>query len=300
MHDDQLEVTTPIVTALIRDQFPAWATLPVTSVDSEGTVNAIFRIGDNLVGRFPLQTGDVDEVRAWLQKEARAERELGDHTQFRIPEPVAIGKPGDGYPLPWAVQTWLPGVTVSRQDQSGSFDFARDLATFVGELAAIEVGDRVFAGEGRGGDLQSHDEWIEICLSNIEPPLDTSHLGEMWAYFRELPRESSDAMTHGDLVPGNLLVSGGHLAGVLDVGGLGPADPSLDLVGAWHMLDSAPRQLFRDHLGCEPLDWERGKAWAFQQAMGVVWYYRTSNPPMSRMGFTTLSRLGADKNTPLR
>ncbi len=294
-----MEVTTPIVTALILDQFPEWATLPVTSVDSEGTVNAIFRIGDHLVGRFPLQNGDVDEVRAWLLDEARAARELGDHTQFRVPEPVAIGEPGAGYPVPWAVQTWLPGVTASQQDPSDSFDFARDLATFVGEVAAMDVGDRVFAGEGRGGDLESHDEWIEICLSNLQPPLDTSRLEEMWAYFRELPRESSDSMTHGDLVPGNLLVSDGHIVGVLDVGGLGPADPSLDLVGAWHMLEFAPRQLFRDHLGCEPLDWERGKAWAFQQAMGVAWYYRTSNPSMSRMGITTLGRLAADENTPV-
>jgi aminoglycoside phosphotransferase (APT) family kinase protein len=26
-------------------------------------------------------------------------------------------------------------------------------------------------------------------------------------------------MTHGDLIPGNVLVSNGHLAGILDVGG---------------------------------------------------------------------------------
>jgi hypothetical protein len=40
------------------------------------------------------------------------------------------------------------------------------------------------------------------------------------------------------------------------------------------------------------LEWERGKAWAFEQAMGAVWYYAGSNPAMSRMGQRTLERIG--------
>jgi aminoglycoside phosphotransferase (APT) family kinase protein len=86
-------------------------------------------------------------------------------------------------------------------------------------------------------------------------------------------------------------VSGGRLAGILDVGGFGPADPALDLVGAWHLLDAAPRRVLRTALGCTDLEWERGRAWAFEQAMGAVWYYRESNPAMSRMGRRTLDRI---------
>ena len=78
---------------------------------------------------------------------------------------------------------------------------------------------------------------------------------------------------------------------MLDVGGLGPADPALDLVGAWHLLEAGPRQVLRDDLGCGDLEWERGRAWAFEQAMGLVWYYADSNPAMSRMGRRTLARL---------
>jgi aminoglycoside phosphotransferase (APT) family kinase protein len=101
-------------------------------------------------------------------------------------------------------------------------------------------------------------------------------------------------MTHGDLIPGNVLVRDGRLAGVIDVGGLGPADPALDLVGAWHLLAVAPRQLFRAALACDELEWERGKAWAFQQSMGAVWYYRQTNPAMSLMGRRTLDRIMAE------
>jgi len=32
-------------------------------------------------------------------------------------------------------------------------------------------------------------------------------------------------------------------------------------------------------------------AWAFQQAMGLAWYYVESNLPMSRLGRRTLNRL---------
>jgi hypothetical protein len=32
-------------------------------------------------------------------------------------------------------------------------------------------------------------------------------------------------------------------------------------------------------------------AWAFQQAMGLVWYYLDSNPTMSRCGKRTLDRI---------
>jgi aminoglycoside phosphotransferase (APT) family kinase protein len=291
MHPDQLEVTTEMVSRLLHDQFPDWATQAVSHFDSEGTVNAIFRIGDNLAGRFPLQSDEVAETRASLLGEARAARELSDNTRFPVPQPVAIGEPGAGYPLPWAVQTWLPGTPASRQDISDSLDFADDLAIFIGEVRSIDVGDRRFTGEGRGGDLKSHDEWIEFCLSKIQPPHDPSRLEKLWSYFRELPKKSADSMTHGDLVPGNVLVGDLRLVGILDVGGLGPADPALDLVSAWHLFDSGPRQVLRDALECEDLDWERGKAWAFQQAMGVVWYYRSSNPSMSRMGDITLGRL---------
>ena len=45
--------------------------------------------------------------------------------------------------------------------------------------------------------------------------------------------------------------------------------------------NSLPRQVLRADLGCDDLEWERGRAWAFEQAMGLVWYYRDSNPAMS-------------------
>ncbi len=77
----------------------------------------------------------------------------------------------------------------------------------------------------------------------------------------------------------------------MTTGGFQAADPALDLVCAWHLLDEAPRQALRRALGCGDLEWERGKAWAFEQAVGALWYYQSTNEPMATMGSTTLTRL---------
>jgi aminoglycoside phosphotransferase (APT) family kinase protein len=101
-------------------------------------------------------------------------------------------------------------------------------------------------------------------------------------------------MSHKDLIPANLLVQGERLVGVLDGGSFGPADPALDLVVAWHLLDRTRRAAFREATQAGELEWRRGAAWAFQQAMGLVWYYRVTNPTMSALGRSTISRLLED------
>ncbi len=291
MHPDQLTVSPAIVRRLVDEQFPAWRTMPVVPVDREGTVNAIYRIGDRIAARFPLRAEEPDVVRRQLQTEASAARELSGRTRFPTPEPVALGEPGVGYPLPWAVQTWLPGVPATDADPGSSITFAQDLAELIHDLRAIDTRGRTFTGTNRGGDLRAHDAWMEECFDRSTGLLDVPVLRRHWSALRDLPRSEPDVMTHGDLIPGNVLVGDGRLVGVIDVGGFGPADPALDLVGAWHLLEAGPRQVFRDQLGTDDLAWERGRAWAFEQAMGLVWYYATSNPTMSALGRRTLQRL---------
>lgn len=294
MHDDQLEISADTVRTVVDDQFPEWRDLPIAPLRSQGTVNAIFRLGDLYTARFPLRPEEPAKVRRWLEEEAEAARELAGVTRFPTPEPVAIGEPGVGYALPWSVQTWLDGTIATDDDPSASVPFALDLAEFVQGVRAMDTRGRTFSGQGRGGDLRDHEEWVETCIAKSTELLDEKALWAMWFGFRDLPSIAEDVMSHGDLIPGNVLVANGRLTGVLDVGGLGAADPALDLVAAWHLLEDEPRAAFRDALGSDDLEWERGRAWAFEQAMGVVWYYRETNPPMARMGMTTMRRLLAD------
>jgi aminoglycoside phosphotransferase (APT) family kinase protein len=299
MHENQLAISEQVARTLIGRQFPRWRDLPVKHVPGNGTVNAIFRIGDRYAARFPLEAGDAGQVRSSLESEADAARELAGRTRFPTPEPVALGEPDAGYPLPWSVQTWLPGTVATDSDPGESVAFARDLAEFIAGVRSIPTRGRTFSGGGRGGDLPEHDEWVEICLRRSEGLVDVPRLRRSWVRLRELPRDATqDVMNHGDLMPGNVLVSGGRLAGILDVGGLGPADPALDLVSAWHLLEAGPRRALRDGLGSGRLEWARGKAWAFQQAMGLVWYYVDSNPVMAGIGRRTLDRIMADETAP--
>lgn len=291
MHDDQVDVTTDIVAALIREQFPHWSGEAIQLLPSTGTVHAIFRIGDVLSARFPLRPTDAAEALAVLERESRASAELAQVSRFPVPEPVALGRPGAGYPMPWSVQTWLPGTVAFDADPSASDAFAEDLADFIAALRDAETRGRRFSGENRGGVLTHHDDWMAKCFQESEGLLDVPRLRQVWSKLRELPRTAADVMSHGDLIPGNVLVTGDRLSGVLDTGGFGPADPALDLVSAWHLLQPGPREVLRQALACDDLEWERGKAWAFAQAMGLVWYYVESNPTMSGMGHRTLDRI---------
>jgi aminoglycoside phosphotransferase (APT) family kinase protein len=294
MHAGQLTINTDAARELVRAQFPQWRQMSVRRVEAHGTVNAIFRIGARRSARFPLQPGDVSSTRQRLEVEADAARRLLGRTRFRTPEPIATGEPGAGYPLPWAVQTWIPGEVATEHAASGSARFANDLAEFVRDVRAMDTDGRGFTGTNRGGQLTSHDTWMEHCFQRSEALLDVTWLRATWDRFRQLPRSDPDMMTHGDLIPPNLLITNGRLTGVLDVGGLAPADPALDLVGAWHLLGAEPRQQFRHALHCDDLQWARGAAWAFEQAVGLVWYYARSNPGMSALGRSTLTRIAAD------
>lgn len=294
MHDDEVAVDEQTVRTLLADQFPQWSALPLRPVPSDGTVNRLLRLGDDLVVRLPLQSGDPGAKRAWLEAEAQAARWLLGRLPVATPEPVALGEPSAGYPLPWAVYRWLSGTVATAADVGGSVELARDLAGVVRVLWETDTAGRVFDGSGRGGDLTDHDDYVARGLELSRGLVDTEALGHLWSDLRTTPRTEADAWTHGDLMPGNLLVRDGRLCAVIDVGGVGPADPALDLQPAWNLLTGAARQAFREELEVSDDRWRRGMGWALAQAVGCLWYYRETNPPMSRLAHHTLTELLAD------
>lgn len=295
MHPGQLAVPTGQARALVAETFPELAERPIRRVASGGTVNALFRIGRELVARFPLQPVPLDEAWAMARREYAAADELARATSVPTPVPIGIGAPGHGYPLPWTLQTWVRGTVATASDPAASARFAEDLAEFVAALRRVDTRGRSFGGQGRGGRLSDMDEWLEICFARSAGVLDDApRLRALWGDLRDTGRDEPDAMTHGDLVPGNVLVRRGRLAGIIDGGQFGPADPALDLVAAWHLLDPVPRQVLRDRLACPDAQWRRGKAWAFAQAMGLPWYYADSNPTMAAVGRRTVGRILAD------
>ena len=296
LHEDQVTIELATVRSLVDEQFPQWENLPLTGPRVGGTVNAIFRIGENLAARFPLRRQPAGVVQDWLTQEAIAATEFASVGTVRSPEPVAFGTPGHGYPMPWSVQTWIPGHDATTEDPGHSLKFATDLAELIVAVRATEIRGRVFSGNGRGGHLTDHDDWVETCPHHSTAMLDTARIRELWSELRLLPEVDADAMTHGDLTPANVLVAGGRLTGILDTGGFSAADPALDLVAAWHLLEADPRELFRSTLAPSEITWRRGMAWAFEQSLGLVWYYARSHPVTSNWGRRTLERILATED----
>ncbi|MFC4173813.1 aminoglycoside phosphotransferase family protein [Microvirga sp. GCM10011540] len=291
MHDDQVPIDADLVRAMIVDHFPEYRDQPIERLRSTGTDNAIFRIGLGVAARFPLRAMKPAECAEMLRREAAAMTGFARHSPVATPRPLGLGQPGTAYPMPWLVQSWIEGEVATPNGLAASTPFALDIANLIAALRAAATHGRYFVGQGRGGNLPDHDDWMDVCFRNSEGLLDVTRLRRMWARLRDLPPSGSDVMSHRDLIPANLLVHGERLVGVLDAGSFGPADPALDLVAAWHLLDRDRREVVRSHLRSGDVEWKRGAAWAFQQAIGLVWYYERTNPGMSALGRSTLSRL---------
>lgn len=55
----------------------------------------------------------ADAYVAQVEKEHRWLPALARHLPLRIPEPVAIGSPDDGFPYPWSIYRWIDGDPAS-------------------------------------------------------------------------------------------------------------------------------------------------------------------------------------------
>lgn len=295
MHEAAHTVDLALARELIAASFPEHGDAVLRPVATIGTVNTIVRVGEDLVARFPL----LPVARAEAEAEAESMTALAVSSPFPAPLPRGVADGSAAFPSAWSLQTWLPGETAGSTAQAASVSLAEDLVTLIRGLRATEVEDRVFDGRGRGGTLTDHDEWVAECLHRSGHLLDTDRATRLWKALRSLPSDGPDVMSHRDLTPFNLLVREAdgvtRLVGVLDGGGFGPADRALDLVSAWHLFDAPARAVLRDGVGVSDTEWLRGAAWAFQQAIGLGWYYEQSNPPMSTLGLTTLRRLLDDQ-----
>src|SRR5688500_18656702 len=98
-HADEVHVDDEILRSLLRAQFPQWADLPLTLVEPTGTDHTIYRIGSELVARMPI----VPRATEQAAREAKWVPFLAPQVPLELPMPVAMGEPGEGYPLPWSI-----------------------------------------------------------------------------------------------------------------------------------------------------------------------------------------------------
>jgi aminoglycoside phosphotransferase (APT) family kinase protein len=273
MHADETPTDVSLVRRLLTAQFPEWAALPIAPVPSSGTVNALYRLGDDLVARLP-RTGWGVGVAAeleWLPK-------LAPLLPVEIPVPLAKGEPAEGYPWEWGVYPWLAG----EHPVAGDGSLADDLAGIVHALQRVELAGTPHEGRGGSEDLTQWDDAVRKALVELAGVIDTKAAEADWdACLEAAPWPGPPVWIHGDLMPANLLVRDGKLAAVIDWGGFGLGDPAVDLMVAWTLLPADARDAVRAHLAPDEDTWTRGRGWALASGLVALPYYVETNPELA-------------------
>ncbi|MFF1281561.1 aminoglycoside phosphotransferase family protein [Streptomyces sp. NPDC058299] len=279
MHADEAESDAGLVRRLLRAQFPEWADLPVSRLASGGTVNAIYRLGEDLTVRLPLRPGGAEAIAL----EARLLPRLAPLLPLPVPEVVATGVPGEGYPLPWAVHRWIEGRNPVEGELAEPGLVARDLAEFAVALRKIGLpgGPRAHRSEPLIAADQEMRASIE-ALRRTGEPFDADEITAAWEEALAAPRWTGAACwTHSDLMPSNLLLTGDRLSAVIDFGTVGMGEPATDLIPAWNLLPASARPAYREAVDVDDATWARGRGWALSMAVIQLPYYRTTNPVIS-------------------
>jgi len=254
------EITEELVRRLVAAQFPQYADLTVSKVEPGGNDNRTFRIGTRLLARLPSATGyvaSVDKEHRWLPG-------LAAHLSIAIPAPVGLGAPGEGYPFPWSIYGWLDGVDLNAATSVDRPQLARDLARFIRSLHAVDATGGPMAGEHsfyRGASLLHYD------AETREAPRFDRHAERIWdaALASEWPHPP--VWFHGDIAPGNILISNARLSAMIDFGTSGVGDPACDLVIAWTFFTPEERAIFAAEVDLDDDTWARARGWALWKAL---------------------------------
>jgi aminoglycoside phosphotransferase (APT) family kinase protein len=254
-----------LVRGLLREQLPRWAGLDVRPVHPGGWDNRCFRLGDELVARLPSSAAYA----AQPLKEHRWLARLAPGLPLAVPSPLALGRPGCGYPWAWVVHRWIEGDVVSTRDGA----LGRELGEFLRALHRIEAAGGPEPGADnfhRGSDICVYGGELRRALVILEGRVDERAVTALWTSATRARWSRAPVWVHGDIAPGNLLERAGRLAGVIDFGNLAVGDPACDLAIAWTWLRGDARQDFRQALGLDEATWMRARAWALWKALVVA------------------------------
>lgn len=280
----EVRIDTGLARRLVAGQFPQWAGLPVQAIPDSGRDNVIYRLGADMAVRLPRRLIGADQVsklHRWLPV-------LTGRLPLAAPAVVGQGVPGEGYPWPWSITSWLPGKTATES----SLDLtaaAISLADFIVALRAVDPAGGP-ASQFRH-DLASRDRTVISAAEGLEDAPRRDALIRAWHRARTAPAwDGTPVWMHGDLHPANLLVTDGHLTGVIDFGLLAVGDPAVDLMAAWTTLSGPARDVFRTALPVDEATWQRGRGWALDLGIRCA-AYSAGNPLLGEIGKYTIGQV---------
>jgi aminoglycoside phosphotransferase (APT) family kinase protein len=294
MHVDEVDTDAELVRRLLASQFPDWAGLPIERVASDGTDNAIYRLGGEMAVRLPR----IDWAAEQPDRECEWLPRLAPLLPLAVPVPLAAGEPGEGYPWSWSVVPWLAGENAIPERLDDPLTAATALGEFVAALQRIDAAGGPPPGipnSARGVPLAERDAAVRRGIGELGDNIDGAAVTAAWESALEAPVwGGAPVWLHGDLQAGNLLARDGRLSAVIDFGCLGVGDPACDVMPAWAYFSSETRDAFRAPLAVDDATWARGRGWALSVGVIAIPYYERTNPALARVGRRAIAEVLAD------
>lgn len=291
LHENEFDIDTELVQGLLIAQMPDLAELSLRRLDSWGTVNAVYRLGENLLVRLPR----APEYVRGPEREARWLPLFAQSLPIHVPKYERLGRPTSRYPSHWSVLEWVEGdpaseATIIRLDQA-----ANDLGEFVQALREVSTANAPTGGNYRAFRLARVDADFRGWLAKLPDDIDRFRVESVWNTSVSVGEWGlRPSWVHTDLRGGNLIVRDGRLAAVIDWEGCTVGDPSADHLAAWWLFDGDSRETFRTASGASKDTWSRAMGWALFMSVAAIPYYSETKPAFAGQARRALDEIISD------
>jgi aminoglycoside phosphotransferase (APT) family kinase protein len=290
----EVSIDSALVAALLEQQHPDLARLPLRAVDS-GWDNAMYRLGERWAVRLPRRSVAAPLIvheQTWLPR-------LQAQLPLPVPAPYRIGKPALGYPWRWSVVPWLAGAPADRDQPHASQ--ARVLAGFLRALHVPAPADAPL-NPARGVPLRERAEMVEARIARLTATTDaiTPRIRQIWQDALDAPIDVPPTWLHGDLHPRNVLVEHGVLTGIVDWGDITSGDRAGDLSSIF-MLFAEPAarcEALRSYGDISHATLQRARGWAVLLGVALLDSGLHDSPRNAAIGRDVLRRVAEPLETP--